>query len=106
MDPPNDSAPEAEMEPHEDGSMVVFKVVSSVSTVLVLLLAYSLRVHMLGKRRPKKYKKIDTLPGPADAAHVEKSLQLCSREIGDRLVPELLRHIASSPVLLEAAKIK
>lgn len=103
---PSSTVPNTTEEP-EDASVVVFKVVSAVVLPALLLLACSLRMHKKGNRPKRhKYKKIDTLPGHADALHVERLVQECSSiKSADMLRLEVLKGIAASPVLLEAVKI-
>lgn len=95
----------AEPEPLEDEMTVIIQVISFVATIVLLLVTYSLRVHLYGKK-PRKYKKVDTLPGPKDAEHVEQLLKGLGHEAAEELVPALLAGIAASPVLLDAAKVQ
>lgn len=87
----------------EEANDVIIQIVSFVATAAVLLVAWSLRVQKRAKQQRQKPKKRETLPGPADKAHVESLVRECS-DAADDLVPELLAGLAASPVLVDAAK--
>ena len=70
------------------------------ATVAVLFVAWSLRVQKRAKQKRQKPKKRETLPGPADKAHVESLVRKCS-DAADDLVPELLAGLAAD--LLQGA---
>jgi len=107
-EPVTPGAPEAGSEPPvevilEEANDVIIQIISFVATAAVLLVAWSLRVQKRAKQQRQKPKKRETLPGPADKAHVESLVRECS-DAAEDLVPELLAGVAASPVLVDAAK--
>ena len=110
MDEPiTPGAPEAGSEPTvevvlEEPTDVIIQIIAFIATVAVLFVAWSLRVQKRAKQKRQKPKKRETLPGPADKAHVETLVRGCS-DAADDLVPELLAGLAASPVLVDAAKV-
>lgn len=99
------SAPEVKpVSELEDGTTVILEVVSAVATAAVLLIACSVRMHLQAKKPSKKYKTLSKTPGHEDATHTERLLRKC--ESSETMVPELLRGIANSPVLLDTARSK
>lgn len=108
-EPITPGAPEAGSEPTvevilEEPTDVIIQIISFLATVAVLFVAWSLRVQKRAKQRRQKPKKRETLPGPADKAHVESLVRECS-DAADDLVPELLAGLAASPVLVDEAKV-
>ena len=74
-EPVTPGAPEAGSEPPvevilEEANDVIIQIISFVATAAVLLVAWSLRVQKRAKQQRQKPKKRETLPGPADKAHV------------------------------------
>ena len=110
MDEPiTPGAPEAGSEPTvevvlEEPTDVIIQIIAFIATVAVLFVAWSLRVQKRAKQKRQKPKKRETLPGPADKAHVESLVRECS-DAADDLVPELLAGLAASPVLVDEAKV-
>jgi len=90
--------------PLEEPTDVIIQIIAFIATVAVLLIACSLQIQRRAKRHQRRPKRVDTLPGPADTAHVESLVKGCSDEADD-LVPELLAGLAASPVLMDAAKV-
>ena len=93
-EPVTPGAPEAGSEPPvevilEEANDVIIQIISFVATAAVLLVAWSLRVQKRAKQKKLKPKKRETLPGPADKAHVENLVWECS-DAADDLVPCLL----------------
>ena len=88
----------------EEPTDVIIQIISFIATVAVLFVAWSLRVQKRAKQKRQKPKKRETLPGPADKAHVESLVRKCS-DAADDLVPELLAGLAASPLLVAAAKV-
>ena len=108
-EPITPGAPEAGSEPTvevvlEEPTDVIIQIIAFIATVAVLFVAWSLRVQKRAKQRRQKPKKRETLPGPADKAHVESLVRECS-DAADDLVPELLAGLAASPVLVDEAKV-
>ena len=75
-EPITPGAPEAGSEPTvevvlEEPTDVIIQIIAFIATVAVLFVAWSLRVQKRAKQKRQKPKKRETLPGPADKAHVE-----------------------------------